>query len=72
MREVALELGGELAIEAVALERARAARDDATRTRASTPHACFCGAKNRAMMPVVRSHSRASFASCLRPARVSE
>src|SRR5207248_7263268 len=41
--------------------------------RAEVSHnSSFPGFKNRAMIPVGSSHCRASWASCFRPARVSE
>ena len=55
-----------LAITAVAVEET----EDAESPAAQSSHDGSSGAKNRAMMPAVRCHSRASRCSCFRPALV--
>jgi len=68
MREVTFELGREVAIEPIAAKLRAYPREH----RPQPSHDCSPGTKKRSMMPVVRCHSRAAFASCFRPARVNE
>ena len=66
--EMALHLGGKLAVAAVLVEETTQSQQQ----RAQQPHAdSFPGDRNRARISVVCSHSRASRSNCFRPARVS-
>src|SRR5438309_10613279 len=66
--EMAVHLGREFAIKPVFVEQPGEPEEQ----RAQLSHAdSFPGARNRAIIYVVCSHSRASFSNCLRPARVS-
>src|SRR5438034_2505874 len=67
-REMGFHLRGEIAITPVFAKEAGESEEE----RAQLPHAdSFPGDRKRARISVVCSHSRASFSSCLRPARVS-
>ena len=65
--QVALQLLREFALAAVAVEQAQDARPQ----RSQRPHHDCLGARKRARMVAVCSHSRVSFSTWRRPARVS-
>ena len=67
--DVALELLGEVAVPPLAVEQSAQALDP--NAQGPRHHDLPSGARNRAMIPVVRSQSRACLSSCLRPAGVS-
>ena len=66
--QVRLDFVGEVAVAPRAVEHAR--RPPGPRSKCP-PHHPSRGARNRARISVVSCHSRASIASCFRPARVS-
>ena len=66
--EVGFQLGGNFALMAVfAEERGQTEEQSTQESHADS----FPGARKRARISVVCSHSRASLSNCLRPARVS-
>src|SRR5258708_10928057 len=66
--EMAFHLGGEFPLAPVFAKEPGEPKEQ----RAQTSHAdSFPGARKRARISVVCSHSRASLSNCLRPARVS-
>ena len=71
--DVQFEMTGELVVQlAVGLARAAKQRAQPNPRRTQPSHdRSVSGARNRARMDVVCFHSRSSFCSCFRPARVS-
>src|SRR5579859_168203 len=70
-RDVGFQLGGEVVVRTAAAEDAYQAKTESSQFTHSVPYASPAGARKRARIAVVCSHSAAAFFTCRWPALVS-